>query len=373
LIHRARSERILQQLVDAVRSAPIGEVVDFDQVQSCVRSALASQRFEQRRPVLRWRWVSAVAVAVSFFVGGWFGHAHHHGSANSPADERSSVQPLDGRGLIQGQDLEAGREPLIVNHPGVAKWTLAPGGKALLVSKGAHLTVQLDTGHLEANVIPSPQPESFAVEVGALRVAVHGTSFAVNKEDDSVEVVVHSGTVVVGPRGKPGHTSGTLLYAPARQRFAANAIVPTTEPARVNSVAAVESGSLQRGKFGAASAAARSSDGQASKPAVNDNVPLPERPIRVEIESAVDTVRAAAARCFADAKGGDPSHESRVMVRVDTELTVTITPSGTIGETTFVPPIPAEIQACTRGVVADFVTSPSQLGATASRAIMLTR
>jgi len=371
---RSQPEHILQTLIDASRLQP-APVVDYEQLQSSVRRALISQTFAETRPLLRRRWMSAVAVAVSFFIGGWYMHAQHPTSERVNAEKPLSVQPLDGRVLILGQELEAGREPLVVNHPGVAKWTLAPGGRARLAAKGTYLTIHLDQGHLDADVIPSSQLESFAVETGALRVAVHGTSFSVSRENGSVEVAVTAGTVVVGSLAMPGHTEGTVLHAPERRMFSADS-APLLEPAPVRGRTASESGLVPRSKA-LASPSARSAsavyESDRPEPAASAEVSLPDHPSRVEVESALDTVRAATARCFADAKGGDPSRDSRVMVRVDTELTVTLSPSGIISGAVFDPPIPNSIWECTRRESAAFVTSASKLGATTSRPIMLTR
>jgi hypothetical protein len=61
--------------------------------------------------------------------------------------------------------------------------------------------------------------ESFVIEAGTTRVAVHGTVFSVSREGDELTVDVTRGSVTVGPAGYRGATSGHLLIGPARASF----------------------------------------------------------------------------------------------------------------------------------------------------------
>ncbi len=368
---RSNSEQVLRWLVTASRSAP-EPAIDFETLHASVRRAWLAQRLERSRPSLHWRWVGAVAVAISFFIGGWYGHAHHQKTEPTVAGKPPLVPTIDGRALLLDQELEAGREPLTVNHPGVAKWTLGPGGRAKLVAKGRFLTVQLDTGSIEAEVVPSNQTETFAVESGALRVAVHGTAFAVAKTIDALDVVVSAGTVVVGPSGAPGQTVGSVLRAPARQRFTASVAPITPASAAPDGVQEATVQSAHTKPQAASSAVPSSSVHGNSLPAASADV-VEEHPSPVAVETALDTVRGAVARCFADAQGSDPSRDSHVTVRVETYLTITLSPSGKLSDIAFTPPIPGDMVECARSAISDFSTSPSKLGSKAGRQIMLTR
>ncbi len=362
----SKSQRILEQLVNVARSEPL-PAIDFDRVQAVARQSWIKSGVAHRQPTLHWRWASAVAVAVSFFIGGWYGRAHHQALPASATSHYAPVQPLDGRVLLVGQRLDAEREPLIVNHPGVAKWTLAPQGVARIASKGEYLTIVLDVGRIDAAVIPSKLPESFAVEAGNLRVAVHGTEFSVEKTDSFVDVAVSEGTVVVGPVGQPGRTQGTQLTASQTRRFAIDSDA-RTQPTLAPPAPGV---SRSRTPGPVASSLPNSSPVVASTPTAES--PLSDRPSRVELETALDTARAAAAHCFAQAKAGEPTHDSHVMVRVETQLSVSLAANGAIDEISFVPPVPEAILDCTRREVAGFSSSPSKQGGLASRPIMLVR
>ena len=367
---RSKSQHVLDRLVAAARSEPM-PAIDFDRLQAVVRKAWIARAIVPTRPKIHWRWASAAAVAVSFFVGGWYGHAHHQASTTPISANRAVVQPLDGRVLLVGQELDAEREPLVVNHPGVVTWTLAPEGIARIASKGGYLTVQLDAGHIDAEVIPSKQLESFAVETAGLRIAVHGTAFSVEKAGEFVDVSVSKGTVVVGPAGQPGRTQGTVLSAPQHQRFAvqqspqAGPMPPRQQPPPGPVVA--------RNRAAAAMPASSSNDGPSESASSRVEAPLLDRPARVELESALDAVRAATARCFAQAKESESTRDSHVTVRVETELSIAIAPSGKINEMSFAPPIPEAIAECTRREITDVATSRTKLGGLASRPIMLMR
>ncbi|MEI9949618.1 MAG: FecR domain-containing protein [Pseudomonadota bacterium] len=57
--------------------------------------------------------------------------------------------------------------------------------------------------------MPNPKPETFAVEVGGTRVAVHGTAFRVERVAERVQVEVSEGTVAVEASGT--HSSPAFL------------------------------------------------------------------------------------------------------------------------------------------------------------------
>ena len=367
--NRPESQRILDQLVEAARSEPTPPI-DFERMQLKLRQRWIGQRPGERRIPLRWHWASAAAVAVSFFIGVLYGHAHHQAKLSSSREMPHPLRVLDASALSVGQELSSGRDPLLVNHPGVAQWTLAPEGRARLSAKGRYLTVLLDVGRIDAEVIPSQQLESFAIEAGSLRIAVHGTTFAVQKQGDSVDVIVSAGSVVVGALGQPGNTSGTVLMAPVRQRFSISPNQASGDVARHNE--AVTGPALVRPKVTAAPPSA-SSDKTSEQSTFHAETKLLDQPSRVEQEDALDVVRAAAARCFAQAKSNDSARDSHVIVRVDTQLTVNIAPGGSIIEVSFAPPVPDAILECTRHEISDWSTTPSNLGSVTSRPIMLTR
>jgi hypothetical protein len=363
------SQHILEKLVEAARSEPT-PAIDFERMQIELRQNWVGQRPREQRVPLRWHWASAAGVAVSFFMGGWYGHAHHQASLSAKSEVPQPLRVLDGRALAVGQEVRTGLDPLVINHPGVAQWTLAPEGMAKLSAKGQYLTVRLEVGRIDAEVIPSQQFESFAVEAGSLRIAVHGTTFAVQRQGDWVDVIVSAGRVVVGASGQPGNTSGAVLAAPARQRFPINPKQDSSEASQRNEP--IPGPTPVRPKSSAPLPAA-SADKPAEPSTTHGETKLNDRPSRVELEDALDVVRAAAARCFAQAKNNDAARDSHVIVRVDTQLTVGIAPSGSITEVSFAPPVPETISECTRHEISDWSTTPSNQGSVTSRPIMLTR
>jgi len=366
--HHRQPQYVLDQLIEAARSEP-GPAIDFDQLQATVRKVWLGRVSVQPRVLLHWRLAGAVAVAVSFFIGGWFGHAHHQ-SEEGTNSVHEAMHALDGRALLVGQELDSGREPLTVNHPGIAQWTLGPEGIARLSAKGEYLTVRLDIGRIDVEAVHSNRRESFAVETGPLRIAVHGTAFSVQKHNDSVEVSVSSGTVIVGPSGQPGQTKGTLLTVPHSQRFAINSN-PSVEPEPTREQP--PSGAPALRIKGIGPVPVPSTNNPAEEASASVEIPPNDHPARVELQAALDAVRAAAARCFAQAKASEATRDSHVTVRVDTQLSIAIAPSGKIGEASFEPPIPGAILECTQREFADWSTSPSKLGGLASRPIMLVR
>ncbi len=366
--NRPLTQRILDQLAESARSEPT-PAIDFERMQAALRQQWIGRRVTERHRPVRWHWVSAVAVAVSFLVGGWYGHANHKSSTGLASESHSAMQAMDGRALAVGQELSADREPLVVNHPGIARWTLAPEGKARLASKGQYLTVRLDFGRVDAEVVPSAQPESFAVEAGTMRIAVHGTAFTVDKQADSVVVAVSKGTVVVGSLGQPGQTTGTVLHAPRTERFALVLSQDSSPSPKRDDSPPGPVASRPKAASTPPAPTTRPPDDELAQTEPQQN----DRPSRVEQEAALDAVRAAAARCFAQAKNNETAHDSHVVVRVDTQLTITIAPSGAIADAAFDPPVPDAILECTRHEIGDWSAARSKLGSSASRPIMLTR
>ena len=88
---------------------------------------------------------------------------------------------MNGDQLALGTRLTAGDRALVVEHHGRASWTLEPHATARVSDAGEFLTITLESGALSATVVPNPKPETFAVEVGGTRVAVHGTAFRVER------------------------------------------------------------------------------------------------------------------------------------------------------------------------------------------------
>ena len=323
MTRRAAEERMLDAMIEAARNEPLVEL-DVARLEADLSTKWLSRRTSKAPRSAAWSWAPAVVVVASLFATGllvrW-----HRADTGRPNGGNTSVQDLVGTNMPPGQSIAADDRAVSVVHPQVARWTLAPHGKARIAAQGPYLTVSLLEGRIDADVIPSRLPESFAIETKTRRIAVHGTRFSVEQLPDAIVVEVLAGSVMVGALGQPGHTAGTLLAAPQKLRFAlreaaANTLVeraaedtdnPTPHRPKMNTVV---------------------------QPPVNvganhleldhERQPLPQAPSPLEQETALDVVRAAAARCFAQAKTNEDGRESNVTVRVETHLTITIAPGG---------------------------------------------
>jgi hypothetical protein len=111
------------------------------------------------------------------------------------------------------------------DKPGVVSLALAPNSRFEVVANdldreaSGGVTVNLARGSIHAEVTPRSFGEVFAVEVERTRIAVHGTSFTVTREGNTVIVDVAHGSVAVGPVGHRGATHGWLVVGPNRAAF----------------------------------------------------------------------------------------------------------------------------------------------------------
>jgi hypothetical protein len=138
---------------------------------------------------------------------------------------------IDGKPAAVGATLHLGN---VIETRGTSVTVDRPGKLSMVIEAGTHLTVThvqgalvlaLDTGAVEAQVVPVPSGEALAVDVAGSRVAVHGThlrvAVAVTPGSDHVVVDLNEGVVVVGAAPREGSTVGTLVTAPAHADFAA--------------------------------------------------------------------------------------------------------------------------------------------------------
>ena len=367
-MRRSVQARMRDSMLEAARSEPLPEI-DVSLLEARLRRRWVGQSMKGRaRHQVSWRWLSGLAVAVPVLAGGIAAQWHRAHTIPEVARLSAAVLNINGNELRVGQDIVAENQPVAVVHVNVARWVLAPHGRARIIAQGPYLTVGLNSGRIDAEVVPSRQPESFAIETNERRVAVHGTRFSVERQSNGMVVTVLAGSVVVGSPGQLGQTTGMVLTAPQRMRFP---LVEQKDSSPLGDVVAVVEDSLPRRSKNTLSVPATANSDTINDPAHPLIDKLPERPSPIEQEMALDVVRAAAARCFAQAKTSDTGHESNVLVRVETQLSVTIAPSGSVQNASFSPPVPDEIMECARHEVADWSTSPSQLGSTANRAIIL--
>ncbi len=212
----------------------------------------AAARSTGRASRLAWTAGAAIlsAAAAAALV---FGRTHEQApleAVRAAAEEPAgSVVSIDGDGdlLVNGKPTGVGavlRKDDVVEARGGARVTVERAGKvtfalerstraAVTHVQGA-LVLSLERGSIEAQVVPVPQGEAFAVDVERSRVAVHGTHLRVERQrassgslpdwrtSDLVVVDLNEGVVSVGEAPRIGSTSGTLVTAPAHAEFAAD-------------------------------------------------------------------------------------------------------------------------------------------------------
>lgn len=292
-------------------------------------------------------------------------------------------EPINGDKLALGTHITAGNQPVIVEHPGRARWTLEPHATAFVTNAGEFLTLQLESGALSAKVVPNPKPETFAVEVAGTRVAVHGTAFRVERAGNQVLVAVSEGTVAVEPSGTRSEPS-FLLRRDSRGSFAldgrtgsvegnASALVRDSRaqshreirPAKLAAIAPA-------GKAQAHSANATHEVAAPSAPAVavasQPAGALPMQPSISDIESGVSSALELMNRCFRD-----QTRSTGNRVSASTGLTLSVTGDGTIKSVTFAPPLAPAVEDCAVNGLRDLTFAHSVEGVTFTRVLELSR
>ena len=150
-----------------------------------------------------------------------------------------------GAALHQGNVVEARGTSVTVERPGKLTLVLEAGTRATVTQAQGALVLALDTGAVEAQVLPVASGEAFAVDVGGARVAVHGTHLRVERGAERVVVDLNEGVVIVGAAPRQGAIVGALVTAPAHADFDAmnpgGTLAVTHEPGAVRAPMALAS------------------------------------------------------------------------------------------------------------------------------------
>ncbi len=291
---------------------------------------------------------------------------------------RVSSAPLDGDQLALGTHVTAGDRPLVVEHAGRARWTLEPHASASLAVSGEFLTLRLESGALSAQVVPSPKLETFAVEVGGTRVAVHGTAFRVERAGDRVLVAVSEGTVAVEAAG--AHAAPAfLLRRDSRGNFAldgpsgnvegnASAVVSDGGAQSHRQVAADQATVPARSPTPVAHGSARVPPSRPASTPVSAPPPLPLQPSISEIETGVSSALELMSRCF-----HDKTKSSGSRVSASTGLTLSVTGDGAVRSVTFAPPLAPAVEDCAVNGLRGLTFAHSAEGVTFTRVFELSR
>jgi len=283
---------------------------------------------------------------------------------------------LNGDQLALGMRLTAGNQPLLVEHHGRARWTLEPHATALVSDAGEFLTVKLESGALSAAVVPNPKPETFAVEVGGTRVAVHGTAFRVERVGERVQVEVSEGTVAVEASGTHS-TPAFLLRRDSRGNFALDGHTGSVE-GNASAVVANGSGRSHRtvAKLAPVTHGHLTAPAPAPEPAKPDvsaepaqSVPaLPVQPSISDIESGVSSALELMNHCFRE-----QTRSTGIHVSASTGLTLSVAADGTIQSVTFAPPLAPAVEDCAVSGLRALTFTHSVEGVTFTRLLELER
>ncbi len=392
--------RALRRMVDELRAEPVPEL-DWSAVERGLDAALSARAavYQPAPPPSGLARAFTFAAAAGFIAIGLGLAAHSPAGARATApaaprvvaaaDVAAAPGEAGARGdhdlaaLRAGDAVEAGDSPVTFARAGLVRWTLAPQGRVVVRSGVAgapaqsHL-VALERGSIRAEVTPRDPAEglveSFAVEVGGTRVAVHGTAFTVTRSEAGLVVDVEHGTVAVGPIGHVGVTTGRILVGPARASFSLDGgrtarLLPRDEP-----VAAVAPELAAGGAVVAAAPALHEAPSAAAPsphrapaaahdapPAADHAEPAAEpavaAPPAAEPAPAAPTaaflttagIRAGLARCFAQTYAAS---SSSVEVRVSSTFTIKVNEDGTIQSARLDPPLKPEFGACAGGLIA---------------------
>jgi ferric-dicitrate binding protein FerR (iron transport regulator) len=129
-----------------------------------------------------------------------------------------------GAALHRGDVVESRGAQATFVRPGHVTVVVEAGARAVVARVEDPLVLTLDRGAIDAQVVPVPNGEAFAVDVDGSRVAVHGTHLRVARDGGNVIVDLSEGVVSVGRAPRAGSVLGTLVTAPAHAQFAATDI-----------------------------------------------------------------------------------------------------------------------------------------------------
>jgi hypothetical protein len=176
---------------------------------------------------------------------------------------------------------------------------------------------------------------------------------------DTAEVVVERGIVSVSRTEQTSVTAGQLLVAPAR--LSVNVRTYGIEPR------AAEDPDRSRPRLLPVPSTKASQS--TLVPKIEQQPDLAQRPSPAEVERIWDVAAQAIAECFASQAGTDPN----VRVSFATQVEIRLDADGAVVLADFNPPVPQPVLGCAEQRIARLRTPPTQLGATISRAKMLTR
>lgn len=313
-------------------------------------------------------YVGSTAIAAAAMIGLVVTQSWRSTPAVTKTDGRGVLihQPgIDGERLALGQTVEARAQDLTIQHRGIVTWRLAAPSRARIVEQGERITVALEQGRVDAEVVPQSRSEVFAVEIEHVRVAVHGTVFTVERRGDAAEVIVSEGSVRLGTRDQRGNTQGEILQAPMRKNL--DVRTSTMDPPLPAASASPPRPRARHGAKPDSAAGSAASPSRGSAPIVDSN--LPEAPSPAEVEHLWELINREVSLCFSEQPGGDPN----VRVSFSTRIGVLVSPDGSVTISNFEPPLAEPLHQCIVQQIATLRTAPSRSGTFVRREKMLMR
>jgi ferric-dicitrate binding protein FerR (iron transport regulator) len=354
--------------------------LDWDRVERGLFARIESEQARERREMLAARsrhrvaWgvgaaALAVAASVALFVGKTRGPSLNEAAERAGASDESAgavasigqdaTAMVDGKPVAIGSPLRLGNDVdarggrVTFDRPGKVSWILESGSRTTVTHVQGALVLALQSGTVEAQVVPVASGEAFAVDVDGARIAVHGTHLRVARVMDHVTIDLTEGVVSLGEAPRVGSTIGTLITAPAHAEFTSadprGTLTVTHDPSAVRLAVAIEVGAASRPiiALGAAPAhpkpdapvEARSPLAPAAHPATPAPVAPPQPP--AADPNAADGLASVVRTCFAD----HPSTQD-VTVEVKTRLHLELDADGNVRSARFEPPVPPDVNAC---------------------------
>ena len=246
----------------------------------------------------------------------------------------------------------------LFERPNAVSWLVESGASAAharVSSAGESLVLSLDDGAIEAQVVPVPVGEAFAVDIAPaghdrVRVAVHGTHLRVTRTGDHVVVDLSEGVVAIGVPPAEGVTHGVEVRAPAHIELDATDL-SSIKVERTGIRAPIALGGHVVKIVEPPALGADKAEPQPLLPSPNPVArPAVTSPLRMHKSSLPprDAIVAAIRECAGNA-GRERTNEVRVTVTSDLQLQVD--PGGTVTSAQFTPPLLPEIQTCAASTI----------------------
>jgi ferric-dicitrate binding protein FerR (iron transport regulator) len=315
----------------------------------------------------------AVAAAVALVVGTSRQTRAIDGVQASVDDGAGSVTAVEGGGqllvdgkpvgvgasLHAGDIVEARGAQATIERLGKLTLIFERGSRATVTHVDGALVLALEEGAVEAQVVPVPSGEAFAVDVGRSRVAVHGTHLRVARVGEHVVVDLSEGVVSLGEAPRVGSTLGALLTAPAHAEFttsdAEGTLSLSHDPAVLRAPVTLGASTTARPGLPSLAIAAspKAESGEVRPPVVlaaaREGHPAspPPHGVAAATEPNPEMVIASAVRaCLAERPRAD-----NVTVVVSTTVRLGVGPDGTVTSARFDPPVAPDVNACASGAI----------------------